>query len=164
MEVDEDPPVRPPQGVKKLHAALAAGDFDSNNNSNPPHNNNDGGIGDVHMEVDKGADPEGDTFAKFAPGVDNGPPPPLLKPVPVHEMRRNPPVLTNDWPDPGSEHKSEPEDPIEGPANGPDQHPLYELGKANSNPLNEHEIPDAVLQAHMVRELGELAEVEWEEL
>jgi hypothetical protein len=87
-----------------------------------------------------------------------------IEPAPAHEMRRNPPVLINDWPEPGSEHNSEPEDPIEEPADGPDQDPPYEPGEADGNPVNEHAIPDAELRANMARELGDLAEAEWEEL
>ncbi|KAG9075048.1 hypothetical protein FRC06_010305, partial [Ceratobasidium sp. 370] len=79
-------------------------------------------------------------------------------PAPPHAVRRNPPVRIDDWPELGSDHKSEAEVVDEAPADGPDQDPPYEepnpgAGRAELDLLNEYEMGDAELQAAYDRRL-----------
>ncbi|KAG8729114.1 hypothetical protein FRC10_004283 [Ceratobasidium sp. 414] len=159
-----------------LNAQLAAGADQGGDN---PDMGNDGmdvangdiGPEDIDMEngEDTGAEVGEDPFAGLALDRDYDAPIPLLDPAPPHQVRRNPPVRIDNWPEPGSDHESGAEDIDKGPANGPDRDPPYEepnpdAGRAELDPLNEYEMRDAELRAIYDRELGDLADEEWVEL
>ncbi|QRV83012.1 Transposase family Tnp2 protein [Ceratobasidium sp. AG-Ba] len=93
-------------------------------------------------------------------------PPDVVGPL---DMVVNPPVLEfNDWPDPGSEHDSEIEDPPGEAPVGEDQDPAYNeaeaMARAEYDPLNEPEVRDAQLRQEFDEQFGELAEEQWVEL
>ncbi|KAG9084975.1 hypothetical protein FRC06_003789 [Ceratobasidium sp. 370] len=124
MEVNEAPPVDRCvcfccNYLVALNARLAAEAHQGDNN--PDVGNGNMGLEDVDMGngEDTGPEVDEDLFAGLALDRNDDPPIPLPNPAPPHEVRWNPPVRIDDWPELGSDHESEAEDIDEGPADGP---------------------------------------------
>ncbi|KAG9080673.1 hypothetical protein FS749_007938 [Ceratobasidium sp. UAMH 11750] len=148
-------------------------------NAGPAANGDEIGVGDIALEDGAGemqAFADGQAFEHMDLGPDNDPLPlppddalPPLEPGHVHELRRNPPVHIQDWPDPGSDNESEGAGPADEPFNGPDQDPPYNEQAAHQardelDHLNELNLRDDDVRAALEVQLGDLADEAWMDL
>ncbi|KAG8716307.1 hypothetical protein FRC08_009614 [Ceratobasidium sp. 394] len=136
----------------------------------------DPGLGGAEMDVDAAVGAGRDTTPDFGEdeawaladidvGFADNHVPPYVEPEHIHELRQNPPVHIDDWPDPGSDLNSEPSE-VNDPADG---EPEFEEEPGQPvdhglDALYEPDMGDERVRAAMDTELGDLADEEWMDL
>ncbi|KAG9081285.1 hypothetical protein FRC06_005669 [Ceratobasidium sp. 370] len=90
------------------------------------------------------------------------------EPLP-NELRRNPPVTIQDWPEPGSDNESEADGAAGEQIENGDQEPTFveqpeQLGdpaQPELDPMHEQDVTDQALRGLMEMQLGDLVDEEW---